>query len=196
MAQSNSSEEHLNADDEVLVTSSNCSLAHREVSRVDLRDGSALLQNGQQHPWIVPRETEWEKEIGTVLIKILRISKTWPETQKHTCYIKWKALHVSRHDPKKSNERKHVYFCCKAGFLTHFWGKPLVAIWKTAVFWHICVDVFPGLSKELYFTWGHALHPASHKVLTVWSTFLLPHTLSLLGHVLILSSSLFVLLNY
>lgn len=55
MTQSNSSKEHLNADDKVLVTSSNCSLPHREVNRVDLRNGSTLLQYGQKHSWSVQR---------------------------------------------------------------------------------------------------------------------------------------------
>lgn len=50
MPQSNSSKEHLNADNKVLVTGGNCSLANREVSRADLRDGSTFLQDGQQHP--------------------------------------------------------------------------------------------------------------------------------------------------
>lgn len=50
VAQSHGSEEHLHADDEVLVTSSDRSLPHGEVRRGDLRDGAALLQDGQQHP--------------------------------------------------------------------------------------------------------------------------------------------------
>lgn len=49
VTQSDGCEEHLDADDEVLVTGGNRSLAHGEVRRVDPGDCAALLQDGQQH---------------------------------------------------------------------------------------------------------------------------------------------------
>ena len=51
VAKGHGCEEHLDADDEVLVTSSNRALAHRHLCRVDLRDGTTLLQDGQEHAW-------------------------------------------------------------------------------------------------------------------------------------------------
>lgn len=51
MAQGQSSKEHLDADDEVLVTGSNGSLTDWEVCRVDLRNRSTFFKDGQQHSW-------------------------------------------------------------------------------------------------------------------------------------------------
>lgn len=48
VTQSHGGEEHLHADDEVLVAGGDGALAHVEVGRVDVRDGAALLQDGQQ----------------------------------------------------------------------------------------------------------------------------------------------------
>lgn len=52
MAQGHGGEEHLDADDEVLVAGCDRSLAHGEVGRVDPRNGAAFLQDGQKHPYI------------------------------------------------------------------------------------------------------------------------------------------------
>lgn len=49
MTQSQRCEKHLDANDEVLVTGGDRPLADRHLHRVNLRDGPALLQNGQQH---------------------------------------------------------------------------------------------------------------------------------------------------
>lgn len=47
-----SGEKHLDADDEVLVTGGNSPLPHSDIRRVDARNGAALLQNRQQHPYV------------------------------------------------------------------------------------------------------------------------------------------------
>ena len=49
VAQGQGREEHLHADDEVLVTRGDRALADRHRVRVDPGDGPALLQDGQQH---------------------------------------------------------------------------------------------------------------------------------------------------
>lgn len=49
MSQSQSSEEHFNANDEVLVACCNSSLADRHLRRADLRNRSTLLQDGKKH---------------------------------------------------------------------------------------------------------------------------------------------------
>lgn len=49
MPQSQRREKHLDADDEVLVAGGDRPLADGHLHRVDLRDGAALLQDGQQH---------------------------------------------------------------------------------------------------------------------------------------------------
>lgn len=48
MAQGQRCEKHLHANDEVLVAGGDRALAHRHLQGVDLRDGAARLQDGQQ----------------------------------------------------------------------------------------------------------------------------------------------------
>lgn len=48
MAQGQCCKKHLHANDEVLVAGGDRALAHRHLQGVDLRDGAALLQYGQQ----------------------------------------------------------------------------------------------------------------------------------------------------
>lgn len=48
MAQGQRRKKHLHANDEVLVAGGDRALAHRHLQGVDLRDGAALLQYGQQ----------------------------------------------------------------------------------------------------------------------------------------------------
>ncbi len=52
-----SGEEHLDADDEVLVTGGNSPLPHADVRRVYSRKHAALLQNRQQHPYSTQNNT-------------------------------------------------------------------------------------------------------------------------------------------
>lgn len=58
VAQSHGGEEHLDADDEVLVAGGDRSLPHGEVGGVDLRDGAAFLQDGQQHACVENKEAK------------------------------------------------------------------------------------------------------------------------------------------
>lgn len=48
VAQGQRCEKHLHANDEVLVAGGDRALAHRHLQGVDLRDGAARLQDGQQ----------------------------------------------------------------------------------------------------------------------------------------------------
>lgn len=52
-----SSEEHLNTDDEVLVTGGNSPLPHSDIRRVYPRNRTAFLQDSQQHPYIRQNHT-------------------------------------------------------------------------------------------------------------------------------------------
>lgn len=49
MSQGQGGKEHLDANDEVLVSSCNGSLADRNLRRADLRNRTTFLQDGQQH---------------------------------------------------------------------------------------------------------------------------------------------------
>lgn len=49
MSQSQGGKEHLDANDEVLVSSCNGSLADRNLRRADLRNRATFLQDGQKH---------------------------------------------------------------------------------------------------------------------------------------------------
>lgn len=57
MSERQSGEEHLDADDEVLVTGGNSPLPHADIRRVYARNRATFLQNRQQHPYSTQNNT-------------------------------------------------------------------------------------------------------------------------------------------